>query len=313
MEQSIYGYIIVSGCLSGIRKTNIVTSLVLVFFHVVLVLSFSMYLVSEIAGNQLTSITGDGKHKHTNSFYDWAHNDGAQLSQNRTWASWACAGEDWSYQSSILGKYKEYSDPVSGYLPLSKGRVFGIVAIILWTAVLLQECRAIINYSLYLCLPTSSVVRSGFMDRKAQSEVRCLPLWVKFMVGFLVVVRIMVIVILGLNGLKFLSHTDNLKDFILNSIALGFIFNLDEMIFSSFVNYRHQLVLADLEPIKVRVKPCVFCFIDQYSEMAGVLLLAIVVVLTYIILLGPFATQLRVQAFCAVCRDLPQSMDKCNH
>lgn len=67
----------------------------------------------------------------------------------------------------------------------------------------------------------------------------------KIAVGMTVGFRILVILSLGYYGLVFLVYTDNLKDFILNSVALGFVLDIPDIVFSAFASLKVKQNVKD--------------------------------------------------------------------
>merc|ERR1711907_542590 len=108
-------------------------------------------------------------------------------------------------------------------------------------ALVVQEFRLIFDYAMLLGLPTSPASRCY-----VKGKLVALPAWVKGAVAVVVLVRLFINVTLGRHGAIFLCYTMNLQDFIMNSLALGFIYTLDEMVYDIFIHKRKKKLLDSI-------------------------------------------------------------------
>lgn len=217
---------------------------VLAVFVLVLQFIFAGWMIKSIAKNEYA----EKLHVHDyNQFWEWRKNDkdGNQTSyEGETWAHWACKGSDWSWEESKIDDYKKYNQDIP-FWPLAtidkngnlmpvharKGIVFGVVAIFLWSASVVKALRSIAAY-IMLMLPSTEVVEMS------ASSPRHLPVCkgtkgLTFVFGLL---RTLAICLLWLYGAKFLAYTDNLKDFILNTVALQFVIDIPDIIFMTMAS-----------------------------------------------------------------------------
>lgn len=303
LQESTYDYLVVSGCVPGKRRA-VCTALLLSVITASFILVLSGFLISEFAVDNLKPLV-DGDAGNELEF--WRDGDGSgngaidsHTEEHRAWASWACEGMDWSFFASALDDYGTYTTPFAS-TPISKGRLFGIVALVLWSALIIKEFTMIVRFACLLLLPTCGGGQSACVVRDGRPTIEALPCWVKLAAGCMVVVRLAIIMVLGINGLKFLAYTENLKDFVLNSLALGFIFDLDEMVFATFVSPKHQQQLRDIGSVRVSAGPLLAAGDETHSEQISLCALVLIVAAAYFFYLDGFATQLREKAFCSVC------------
>merc|ERR1711971_1420071 len=97
--------------------------------------------------------------------------------------------------------------------------------------------------------------------------------------------------------------TQTLPEFILNSVALGFIFDIDEMVYAAFTAKSKKRYLRAIGSVDVKTPEWLNRNLDLYWELLGVLQLIVLVIMAYVIYLNDFATELRNKAFCTVCKD----------
>lgn len=207
-----------------------------------------------------------------NELEEWALEDGNKVSHDdkslamgqKPWKHWACSGKDWSWQESQLGDQADYHTMATSSLGFTNGRLFGLIALSLWMAMVLKELRSIARYIHLLCLPSDG---DGYHQRKANDfSNHGAPKWyldsiekkwyldslsvsAKGVVVIIAIWRLVVNIWLGYKGALFLAYTETLKDFVLNSIALGFIFDLDEMVFQVALSSGKQTRVQQCEPV----------------------------------------------------------------
>merc|ERR1711968_134231 len=73
----------------------------------------------------------------------------------------------------------------------------------------------------------------------------------KIMLLFAVIVpRFAITAVLGYKGVSFLILTESKKDLILNTVALAFIIEVDELLFATFAPFRAKYVISRFEPLR---------------------------------------------------------------
>lgn len=236
----------------------------LLILSLLLQFAFAIWMVGSISSGdkelaqKLEAGAGAGKY---NVFADWRIDEKAGAEYNGVprlqWANWACIGQDWSWQESKIDDYTKYSASLLGAKGwMMKGWVFGMVAIFLWSANIVSALRGVLSYFM-LALPCTKIVRKDQYPKQAvQDELQKLnehtdrgwwpQVFVKGTVVFIAIARLVAICVLGFNGVKFLAFTDNLKDFILNSVALMFVIDIPDILFKAFASNKEKVSLANI-------------------------------------------------------------------
>lgn len=135
----------------------------------------------------------------------------------------------------------------------SKGELFGLLSLMLWSATIVQAFRAVLASAAVLIAKPPNLSAS-VIDKLTEDEAAC---WdcanriassvvVQCWVVMITCGRVFIIGSLWWYGGQFLSHTDNLKDFILNSVALGFVVDVPVLFFNAFAGNRQKAHLIQL-------------------------------------------------------------------
>jgi len=296
---SVYSDIIVTfeRCHWLDRLTSIIILLTCLATQFMLVWS----LVPEISGDDLDGMLPPKL--DYNLFIDWKNNDGASVTNGQTWAAWACQGEDWSFYANEIGKMQGYAAPMLG---TDKGTVFGCVAILLFAGIILKELRGLVDYVCLVFLPDAHDEDGYEVDADGETgHLVALSALTKVIVVLVALARLVISGLLFFYGARFLSYTAELKDFVLNSVALGFIFDLDELVFEAFVADVKKLAVTTLASPKV-ILPRSIEKINHnnaaLTEICGVVGAGIAVALCYNYSgLKRFSEQWRVQALQQLC------------
>jgi len=167
-------------------------------------------------------------------------------------AKWICKGQSWSFHETKIDDVAKYAaSPMGGNLHV--GQVFGFFAILMWAGLIIRELRSNMNYALLLFMPRPVKHRPCYEFNKElyAGRITSLPLAVKGVVVLVFLARLCINFSLGIYGLRFLSFTDNLKDFLLNSVALGFVYDIDELAFSAFIAPHKKQAIRNLSPTYV--------------------------------------------------------------
>merc|ERR1712039_1038309 len=96
------------------------------------------------------------------------------------------------------------------------------------------------------------------------------------------IIRFTIAVILLISGSVFLVHTTDVSDLILNSTALAFVLDIDELFFSMGVPTSMQSFIQTLQPLAMRRKVA-----EQFAPLLFFLALLYIIVID-ITLLRPF-------------------------
>jgi hypothetical protein len=302
-----------------LRKIAWVES-VLVFLGLIFVeVTLVCYLLPAIANDfdedgLVTKSRFEADHESgvVNLFEEWKLIEGDKqryMTNNETWTHWACLGEDWSFYEQQLNDMREYSasSPLSTKWP--SGDLFGVVALMLWSLVIIKEFRAIAEYLSLLTLPRGEATHAYNWSEENGIELNSLTIAAKCIVAIVALYRFWISVMLGWKGALFLSFTTNLKDFILNSIALGFIEDLDEMVFVVALDSKKQQVVKVVKPLTLKEEGAtrlLVCALRRITTLAIVIRGSFVTV-TYRYYLRPWSHAYLCDAYAKVCPEYTPS------
>jgi len=120
------------------------------------------------------------------------------------------------------------------------------------------------------------------------------PLRVYFAWALIIVPRVIICLVLGITGVRFIGKTNNVDDLILNCLAIAFVIDLDELIYECLAPRRLKTLMNNVEPIP--------CHAPEYlvtrrhapvmSPVLKVFFLIASVVTAYYLVLGRFFWQL---------------------
>eukprot|EP00931_Biecheleriopsis_adriatica_P073649 TRINITY_DN47891_c0_g1_i1.p1 TRINITY_DN47891_c0_g1~~TRINITY_DN47891_c0_g1_i1.p1 ORF type:complete len:567 (+),score=127.41 TRINITY_DN47891_c0_g1_i1:111-1811(+) len=141
-------------------------------------------------------------------------------------------------------------------------RSFVLLILMIWWMTIFTEWREILDWWIVLFLiPSHPPV---LLHDDGKIEILCVPMCLKCVTIFLNVLPRTVIGLATVYcGSNFLVSSDNYMDLILNSVALAFLIQIDEMLHSALVAKREKQDLEDCMPIQVR-HPC-FALLDKCS------------------------------------------------
>lgn len=124
--------------------------------------------------------------------------------------------------------------------------MFSILMIFIWAALVRGNVRRVMNYAFSMYYVGVNSVPSN--PEKVGAHCTCRLSRNKFVkpIIFLAVPRILSTVLLDCYGIKFLEYADILKDFILNIVALGFVYDIPGIFYRSFNNIARQRQLTKL-------------------------------------------------------------------
>lgn len=303
MEESLYSDIVVSTLRLEKGKMRLgmwLQSLTVLLVFMIVEVGLVFFLVPLIApGLHKSGIYGKAFYKASNTspetvnlYFDYAEGgDGMEkhvpkgmeaFAQPETEAQWACKGDIWSWVETQLSDMKEYASPVG---PFSLGgRVFGTLALGLWSLLIMKEFRAIMEFLCLLMLEDESGLE-GYSYSKGSYELHSLTCKTRVVLLLVAVYRTVLNVFIGYYGARFLASTETCKDFILNSIALGFIYDLDEMFFSVLLPSKQISAVRNVEPIVLNDTKVPKCFMFVLTHMGFI---AIIVTIIFVVLLQKF-------------------------
>jgi len=218
---------------------------------------FAVYLVPAVIQN-------DYKAKTDTHVYEAWRLDPKRGSQTldrvgalgKSFAELACTGRAFGYAEEKADDLGDYAAPrtLFNYFPMSAGKLFGLLAIAVWGGTVSNALRGV-------CLNATVAYRMAMERQKDQDKNPQKPLPLQSKLPYCLVVlfgyrwelvfaiifvfRMIIIYQLAFWGVKFLAWTDNLKDFILNSVALAFIFDLPTLMYSAFASSHDKNLVAE--------------------------------------------------------------------
>jgi hypothetical protein len=130
------------------------------------------------------------------------------------------------------------------------------LALLLFAIQIQAELRSIIDSLVVIswCPCTNDPWLSADSDAKTNDEVHFvhggIPWYWKIFSYFIILFKLAVAMFTGVLGTRFLLDTAAIQDLIFNSLALTFIFTLDDLIQSAWSTKEPQRMMEKLEPIK---------------------------------------------------------------
>lgn len=230
-----------------------------------------------------------------NLFQFWRNNDkrGSRLFFEQPIAQWVCNGESFSWEESVADDLSKYSsEGTLLFHRLTRGLMFGTVAIAIWAAAIVDNFRHWIHFTtLLLVRGQTSLFAWSFHAN---------PL-LKIFIAIFSIARLFNIVIIGWEGIKFLAYTDNLKDFILNSVALGFIYDLPGVMFSAFCSTHEKHLVETVGETQKHILQRNVPF--WLTEWNGALFMSLAVIITHVGfgILFPFSSMLHHDVYNQLC------------
>jgi hypothetical protein len=134
--------------------------------------------------------------------------------------------------------------------------------------IIIQEARQLLDWWVVIPFAETQEADDGeYIDRKSDTEITVLaiPKFLKLLTMlFNVIPRTVVCLWLSYSGTNYLVNADGYEDLILNSVALGFLIEVDNMLFQSICSKRDQALIDNCEEIEC-YHPCTL--IDTCYEM----------------------------------------------
>jgi len=233
-------------------------SLLLVLLTLYAQVMFTQYMIPLVAQNEYeekmkipvssgSTEFENASQKDYNLFKWWrnATKRGQKIEfSNKTQAEWVCTGESFSYEEDQMDKLAKYVQPavILFVIETSKGEMFAILAIAIWAATIVANFRKLFSY-LGLLTASQDLDLSTYRLGACVWDFRRNPLF-KGSVLMLAIARIVLYSLLGYQGVLFLAYVDNLSDFILNSVALAFVYDLPELMFQAFASTHEKTLVA---------------------------------------------------------------------
>lgn len=225
--------------------------------------------------------------------------------ESMTVSQWACSGSSYTWWGDKVNDMSSYGE--TSPFGCSEGIFFGTLCIFIWIATVLKELRASLNFGCLMTLPSTTPGEADYQYSREEKVGRLvsLSLPAKGAVALCVVLRLSVNIALLIYGCQFLAHSQSLQDFVLNSVALGFIYELDELFFEVLVSSDKQKVVRSLERPLVHhaLARRVMLASRPFVEIGGIILCAAVLIPVVAGYLEPFAKTYVKDVLQVVCTD----------
>eukprot|EP00929_Paragymnodinium_shiwhaense_P025347 TRINITY_DN15352_c0_g1_i1.p1 TRINITY_DN15352_c0_g1~~TRINITY_DN15352_c0_g1_i1.p1 ORF type:complete len:393 (+),score=53.64 TRINITY_DN15352_c0_g1_i1:151-1329(+) len=211
-----------------------------------------------------------------NAFMDWACDpyDGALPEEaNITWRSKACI-DTWDFPGAKL-------KDMGGYVSHKYASAFVTVIMIIWMAHALKEVGEIYKFSIIS-------LSSG------------LPCGLRALLGLIVLCRVVIMSFLAWEGAKWLCFSETFQDALLNGVALNFIYDLDELIYTACVVSSHKEACENCEVPRKDMFPDIGLIALETLAAVIATLIAVVFQTMY---LSEFQ-DMYTFSYCAVCGDV---------
>lgn len=160
--------------------------------------------------------------------------------------------QDFNYKNATWFRedYEAFSSntwlgPLSEATDMKAGMGFGLIALFLWGCYIIQSLRSLLTFVAIIFVKEDDGGDDGddvvpdckyTDDNLVVHKYRFADSYVKAVVVVVGIARFIILCALAINGMYFLSYIDDMKDFILNCLALTFISDIPELIFNSFAS-----------------------------------------------------------------------------
>jgi len=254
LHESVYSSAIVA-CAWG-AKFEMLKHLVWVMLCIFFQFKLGWIMVGLISGNSLGSMlhVADSD-KAYNLYAHWSADpvEGAYCSDGKTHRAWACRQQSWGWHTTKIKHMQAYTDTSLSLwgMGLPTGGAIGVIAIFMWVCTVLKEFRQAKRSMWLLYLPDTNSKGLVRVRETGSYQLVALPLLGRLAVVGLAGARVFIAAALGIRGCQFLAHTDELSGFVLNSVALGYIFDLDELFFSVLVSEKMHLIIHNMQPVVI--------------------------------------------------------------
>lgn len=239
------------------RKTlEIVSSAFILTLNLLIQMSFAVIMGKVLAKNEFAEVTkAASEFGDLNLIKEWVSDKnptgGGHCKYSTLLSWWTCNRRAWSWEAEELDNMNDYTEVVAG-TSLMQGTFFGMIALFSWMGLQFKEVKEILAYLRLLRLPqTSERMPDYTFDKKSGGRLNSLAVPVKILIVVVAVVRLVICIFLTIYGAQFLINTLKLQDFILNCVALVFVYEFDELFFETFINRHKRRRVKTLQPVEI--------------------------------------------------------------
>jgi len=187
-------------------------------------------------------------------------------------------------QGVILRRYDEadhYNVRVNNRAILSQTYLtFLLLILIIWWLIVLEEARQVLSWWIVIiCIDGGStkVMAETDDDGEKSIEIKSISLCSKILICiFINGPRTLIIILLAFIGTNFLVIADSFGDLILNSVALGFLIEVDDMLFAGVANEVDKERIKSLQDVKASTSCCASSGTHMVSRGTSLILVTFV-------------------------------------
>jgi len=321
LEENMYGAVVYvwarNTTAKGFTKYSqriVITGLFLFTLYIQTI--FGWWMIPHVSVNELKE-----KVDAVNQFAAW------RAEANNHTAQFICTGREWSWRENVADEMIKYNE--QAYLlfaiPVTRGVMFGVLSMCLWVCLLIIQLRAA-SASLALFGLDDTTIRDHVQSVSAQHKhahhQMSWNMWneagdgccvdphrtsnAKIVIVGTFLVRLAATLGFGFFGMKFLAYTDNLRDFILNCVALAFVFEIPDLVYRAFALVDTQEEIRDLNAAFAKAKLTVgvyhYAAVGQFVLLIGI---AIGLFVYGVSLLNAFNSMQENQVFRELCATVP--------
>eukprot|EP00441_Pelagodinium_beii_P047452 CAMPEP_0197624878 /NCGR_PEP_ID=MMETSP1338-20131121/4388_1 /TAXON_ID=43686 ORGANISM="Pelagodinium beii, Strain RCC1491" /NCGR_SAMPLE_ID=MMETSP1338 /ASSEMBLY_ACC=CAM_ASM_000754 /LENGTH=683 /DNA_ID=CAMNT_0043195129 /DNA_START=39 /DNA_END=2090 /DNA_ORIENTATION=- len=163
-----------------------------------------------------------------------------------------CSSSHWSFESDQLETINSYLQGPEG-LP---GYALGFLALLLWVLAIWKEYHAVTEYARAIyTLPAKTDSHSAMLEDGAITVVSISGMSRTLLMLFVCLPRLVIASLLLLVGGRYISETPGLSDLVLNAIALEFVLDVDEVLFTVICSRKVQGLVQSATPLSIGKRP----------------------------------------------------------
>jgi hypothetical protein len=137
---------------------------------------------------------------------------------------------------------------------------FLLLIIVIWWLSIFTEIRKVLDWWIIVAFIDST--KDPLVETDDKLALVSIPMWHKiYLIVLNIVPRTVIVLWLSVMGSFFLMSADSYADLVLNSVALGFLIEIDDMMFTATASHRNRKNLERCEEVIVRHR--VFEFVDK--------------------------------------------------
>jgi hypothetical protein len=156
----------------------------------------------------------------------------------------------------------EYNPKVDERSILSPTYVtFLLFILIIWWLIVVKEIRHVVAWWFTIWnIDSSTTLVTGGTSANPEISIKAISFWNKLFIGINIVApRTLIIAFLAWVGTDFLITADDFSELILNSVALGFLIDVDDMLFAAVVSEEDKEAISKLQDTESEATDCCAC------------------------------------------------------